>query len=37
MAAQRTFAGSSTSGTRSVTVLSVGTYLKYYTTCLQQC
>ena len=37
MAAQCAFAGSSTSGTRSVTVLSVGAYPKYYTTCLQQC
>ena len=37
MAVQSAFAGSSTSGTRSVTVLSVDTYPKYYVTYLQQC
>ena len=37
MAAEHAFAGSSTSGTTSVAVLSVGTCPKYYITCLQQC
>ena len=37
MAVQRAFEGSNTSETKSVTVLSVDTYPKYYITCLQQC